>query len=114
MRGLALRSPAINRRHVSSDKSEHIQVRVRRWTVLCSIFFVLGFGSAIVGLLVSLEAALGVVTASGDAKLWVTLPIMAAFPLLMLGAHGLDKIAEARRDLRFGELVGANGQEAEN
>jgi hypothetical protein len=70
--------------------------RLRRWkmTLFCSISA--GILSALTGLLLGAISYLGLFDNANAVNQAGNLMIIAAFPLMMLGAHALDKINEIK------------------
>jgi hypothetical protein len=71
--------------------------RMRRWTLALYVSVTAGIISAFSGLVLGAVSYLGVFAqAAGSVNQIGNLLIIAAFPLLMLGAHALDKISEIK------------------
>lgn len=69
----------------------------RRWTTLLFGCAVLGISSGILGLSISLLNFLGLLARNEGAGRLSVLLVALAFPLMMFGAHAMDKIAEIEK-----------------
>ena len=101
MKEVFLEKPTVSEK-ANTEISETQQKSLSRWraTLFCS--FIAGIVSAIAGLILGAVSYTGFFRNARAANQTGNLMIIAAFPLMMLGAHALDKINEIKRDRRVG------------
>ena len=70
---------------------------LRRWRATFAFGFIAGIASAAAGLIVGAVSYTGFFRNARAANQTGNLLIIAAFPLMMLGAHALDKLNEIKK-----------------
>jgi fatty acid desaturase len=92
MKAMILQNNAFNAGNRLKDFT--FQSRQKRWTAVLFVSSILGIISGIVGLVISGLNFFGVLSKTQGVGRLGTLLVVAAFPLMMLCAHAMDKIAE--------------------
>jgi hypothetical protein len=70
--------------------------RIRRWSFASYLSFGGGILAASAGIILGAESYVGMLTDAGTVNGIANFLIIAAFPLMMIGAHSLDRLAELR------------------
>jgi hypothetical protein len=70
--------------------------RIRRWSFISYLSFSCGILAATAGIILGAESYAGMLSDAGTINSIANFLIIAAFPLMMLGAHALDKLSELR------------------
>jgi hypothetical protein len=78
--------------------SECAKESKRHWTIGIGVFFSLGVVAMFMGLILAAESYVGLVIDSEWVANVSALLLIAAFPLLSLGAHCMDKVAAVERE----------------
>lgn len=81
-----------------SEKADSYIKARRAWTTGLCVSGVLGIAAGLIGIIFSLESLSGI--AGSQMSVAGTVLIAAMFPLLILAAHCLDKIGEAKKAIR--------------
>lgn len=90
-----------NRAVIEETKNQVSEIdkkRLRRWTVALYLSVIAGIVFAVGGLVLGAFSYLGLSADAESVNQIGNLIIIAAFPLMMLGAHALDKINEIKTD----------------
>lgn len=82
---------------VSHPESVRKHSPLRRWTAALYFFFAGGAVSAIGGFVLGAASYLGLLRNPTSANTAANLLIIAAFPLMMCGAHALDRIGDIKK-----------------
>lgn len=78
--------------------SDKYKKRLRKWAAALFFSVIAGIISAVAGLVLGAFSYFGLFANPESVNQIGNLLIIAAFPLMMLGAHALDKINEIKRD----------------
>jgi hypothetical protein len=89
---------AVSNQEVAGNSSP-----LRRWMAASFLFFAGGTVSAIGGFVLGAASYIGLVRNPTTANTTANLLIIAAFPLMMCGAHALDRISEIKKAERSRE-----------
>jgi len=97
MKEVFLEKPIVTKK-AQTEISETDRKRLSRWRATFFFGFITGIISAVAGLILGAISYTSLFRNARAANQTGNLLIVAAFPLMMLGAHALDKLNELKRD----------------
>ena len=95
---ISIENSLMAKRTMSS--SEAAKGSKRHWTIGIGLFFTFGIVAMVMGLILAAESYLGLVIESDRVANVSAFLLIVSFPLLSLGAHCMDKVAEVEREER--------------
>jgi hypothetical protein len=97
MKVITLETPAIIK-NTEKEFSDNTKIRITRWSAVLYLSIAGGLSCTSTGLVLGAISYLGMFKDSDAVNQLGNFLIIAAFPLMMLGAHALDKINQIKTE----------------